>query len=91
LKIGRPDGLGHVAAAQKIRMQRVCDPVLDGALCGGQCLAQHLPPEHLRAPDVAAVAAEDVVLDAFESEERDQILEYRVHRKGGMPAQDRPR
>ena len=48
----------HVAATQEIRVQRVRDPALDRVLRGRQRLAQHLAAEHLRAADVAAVAAE---------------------------------
>jgi hypothetical protein len=80
------DRLCHVAATQEIRMQGVRDPSLDGVLGGGQSLAQHLATEYLRTAYVAAVAAEDVVLYALQPEERDQVFEYRVHRKAVMPA-----
>ncbi len=73
------DRLGHVAAAQEIRVQRVGDPSVHGVLRGRQRLAQHLSPENLGAPDVAAVAAEDIVFDTLELQQRDQVFEYGVH------------
>ena len=57
---------------------------LDRMLRRRQCLAEHLPAEHLGAPDVAAVAAEDVVLDPLQLEQRDQVVENRMH--GSEPA-----
>ena len=75
------DRLGHVTAAQEIRVQRMGDAPVHGVLCGGQRLAQHLSTEHLGAPDVPAVAAEDVVLDAIQLQKRDQVFEDGVHCK----------
>ena len=80
------DGLRHVTAPQEIRVQGMCNPVLDRVLRGRQCLAQHLPPENLRAADVPAVTAENIVLDALQPEERDQVFQYRVHCAAVMPA-----
>ena len=52
---------------------------------GDQGLAQHLPAEDLRRADVTALAAEQVVLEALEVEQLQQVGESRVH--GGRSAQ----
>jgi hypothetical protein len=54
-------------------------PTLYRVLCRGQRLANYLATKNLRAADVTAVAAEDVLFDAFEFEERNQVFEHRVH------------
>ena len=54
-------------------------PALYRALSGRQGLAQHLPAEHLWAADIAALAAENVLLDTLQAEQRNQVIENRVH------------
>ena len=41
----------------------------------GQGLAQHLPPEDVSEPQVLAFAPEDVLLDLFQFEDRQQFGE----------------
>ena len=53
--------------------------ILDRMLRRRQCLPEHLAAENLRATDVRAVAAKDIVFNPLELEQRDQILENRVH------------
>ncbi len=67
----------EVAAAQEIGVQRVHLPAFDGARGRDQRLAEHLAPEHLRRADVAAVAAEQVVLDPLEVEDLQQFRQAR--------------
>ena len=63
------DGLGEVAAPQEVRVHRMHDAaVVDRGMRGHQCLAQHLPAEHLRAARVAALAAKQVDLETLELE-----------------------
>jgi len=38
-----------------------------------------LPAEHLWAADIAALAAENVLLDTLQAEQRNQVIENRVH------------
>ena len=45
-----------------------------------QRLAEHLPAEHLRRTDVAALAAEQIHLQRLELEQLQQIRETVVHR-----------
>ena len=74
------DGLGEIAASQEIRMQRVHHAaVFDGGARRLQRLAEHLPAEHLRAAGVAALAAEQVDLEAFEFELLLEVGEPSVH------------
>src|SRR5262252_5822047 len=54
---------------------------------GRQRLAEHLPAEHTVAPNVAALAAEDVVFDALELEQLQEIREDWCH--FSLPASDR--
>ena len=49
-------------------------------LCSRQRLAQHLAAENLRATDVTAVTAKNIVFDTLELQQRDEIFQYRVHR-----------
>ena len=42
-------------------------------------LRQHLAAEHLRAADITARSAEDVVLDTLELQELDKVCQNRVH------------
>ncbi len=60
-------------------MQRVHYATLDGGGCGAEGLPQHLPAEHLRSPDVAARAAEQVDLELLELEQRQQIGQALIH------------
>ena len=60
-------------------MQRMGDTSLDRMLCRRQCLAENLPTEHLRTANVATISTEDVVLDALEIEQGNQVVENRVH------------
>ena len=63
------DGLGEIAAPQKIRVHRMHDaPVVDGGMRRHQRLAQHLPAEHLRTARIAALAAKQVHLEPLELE-----------------------
>ena len=55
------------------------DPAFHSELRGRQRLTEHLTAEDLRAADVAAVAAEDVVFNALERELPDQVFENRTH------------
>src|SRR6185312_13061426 len=56
-----------VARAQEIRMQRVRGPLGIGRLLRRRKrLAKHLAAEHVAGADVAALAAEQVVFQAFE-------------------------
>lgn len=57
----------------------MCAPILDRVMCRGKRLAQYLAAEYLCAADIAALAAEEVILDTLEFEELDQIAEDRMH------------
>ena len=69
----------HVAAAQEIGMQRMRYSPFHCVLRRGQRLAQYLSSEYLRAANVTAVAAEDILFYPFELEQRYEIGKYRVH------------
>ena len=73
------DGRIEIAAAQKIRMQRVHHPILRRGGRRHQGLAQHLAAEHLRTADVAALAAKQIHLEPLERHHLDQILEQLIH------------
>ncbi len=73
---GRPD----VSPAQKIGVQRVSNAVIHGMLRSRQRLTHHLTAENLWAADITAVAAENIVLDALELQQRNQVFEGRIHR-----------
>jgi len=47
--------------------------VLDGLLGGRQRLAQHLAAKDVLGADIAALAAEQIVFQAFEREQVDQL------------------
>ena len=58
----------------EIGVQRVhVAAVVDRGLCRGQRLAQHLPAEHVLGADVAALPAEQVVLQPLQREQVDQL------------------
>ena len=48
---------------------------VDGALRGRQRLPEHLAAEHVLGADVAALAAEQIVLEAFEAKQVDQLCD----------------
>ena len=56
------------------------------ALRGGQRLAQHLPAEHEAGADIAALAAEQVVLQPLQLEQLDQFGDVVLRRDMGIPA-----
>ena len=70
----------EVAAPQEIRVQRMHRALgLDRAARGHQRLPEHLPAEHLRTADVAALAAEQVDLEPLEIEQLQQVGEHLAH------------
>ncbi|MNC87331.1 hypothetical protein D3C83_30490 [compost metagenome] len=71
-----------IARPQKIRVQRVHLAALDGRARGTQRLTEHLAAVDARTADVATLAAKDVVLDALELEQMQQVGKYRLH--GGL-------
>jgi hypothetical protein len=71
-----------IAGAQEIGVQRVHDAILDGRARSAQGLAQDLPAVDARAADIPALAAEDIVLDALELEQMQQVGKDRLH---GLP------
>ncbi len=78
------DRRSHVAAAQKIRVQRVHDAVLDRVLGRRQRLTENLSTKHLRTADVPAIAPKYILLDALEPKQPNQVLEYRMHQSTGF-------
>ena len=76
----------QVAATKEVGMQRVHLAVLDRARRGDQRLAEHLATEHLGRADVAALAAEQVVLDPLEIEQLQHFREARAVGHAFSPA-----
>ena len=68
----------------------MCAPTLDRVVGCRKRLAKHLSAENLCAADIAALSAEEVVLDALELQELDQISQNRMHGlgNGGFTAID---
>jgi hypothetical protein len=62
-------------------MQGMHVATIDGGARRDQRLPEHLAAEHLRAADVAALAAEQVELDALELEQAQQVIEQVIHRR----------
>ena len=56
----------HVATAQEIGVQRMCDAIINRVLCRGQGMTDDLAAEYLRAADITAIAAKYIVLDALQ-------------------------
>jgi hypothetical protein len=73
------DGRVEISAPQEVRMQRMHDTPFHRARGGGQGLTQHLAAEHLRAADVAALAAKQIQLELFELEQGEHIGRLRLH------------
>ena len=71
------DRVLDVAGAQEVGVHRVHDPrPVHGALRRAQRLPQHLPAEHELRADVAALAAEDRVLDALQAHQIEQFDQF---------------
>jgi hypothetical protein len=68
-----------IAASQKVSVQRVRHATVDGVMRRGKCLAENLSAEDLCAADVATFSAEDVVFDALQAQQPQEILENGVH------------
>ena len=64
-----------VAGAQKIRMQRVHDPIVDSQRSGTQRLTENLPAEYLWAANVLAGAAEQIDFERLQLQMFEQILQ----------------
>ena len=60
------DGRVYVATAQEIRVQRVCNTIVNCVLGRRQSLSQYLATKHLGAAYVTALTAEDIVFNAFQ-------------------------
>src|SRR5512146_1039054 len=58
---------------------------IDRLLRGRQGLSQHLSAEHVFGADVAALAAEQVVLQPFELQQFDQLVHVRLGHGHGNP------
>ena len=76
----------HVAPLQEIGVQRVHVAPLHRPARRGQRLPQHLAAENPWRADVAALPAENILLERLELEHRDQILERLVHVSHRQPA-----
>ena len=64
-------------------MQRVGDACrIDRALRCAQCLPEHLPAEHEAGADVSALAAKEVVFDAFKAQQVQQFGNFFVQGSG---------
>ena len=85
----------HIPTAQEVAVQGVSRTRLNGVRGSRKRLPQNLAAEDLRAADIAAFAAINIVLDAFELEEGYEVFEHRVQGQGLMssrrPAHRRPR
>src|SRR5690606_37346640 len=68
------DGGRDVAAAQEVRVQRMRHASVHRVVRRRQGLAENLPAENLRAADVPALAAKNVVLYALEAQQPQEIL-----------------
>ena len=77
------DRRGEVAATEKVRVQRMHEPIVHRGTGRHQRLPEHLATEHLWTADVAALAAKQVVLEALELEQADQVREQPVHARAG--------
>src|SRR5262249_11839089 len=77
----------EVAPLQEVGVQRMHYPLLsDGRVRSAQRLTEHLAAEYLRGTDIAARAAEQVVLESLELEQIDQRGEPRVHQAATTPS-----
>ena len=77
----------EVAALQEVGVQRVRHLRASPRCVGrAQRLAEHLAAEHLRGADVAARAAEQVILEPLELEQPEQLGEPRVHQAAATPS-----
>jgi hypothetical protein len=54
-------------------------PAIDRVMSCRKRLAEHLSTEYLCTTDIAALPTEEIVLDALEFQELDQVTENRVH------------
>ena len=73
------DRCADVARHEEVRVQRVHVPILNGVARGRQRLTEHLAAEDTRPAQIAALAAEDPILDALEREQLEKIGEDRAH------------
>ena len=68
------DGLARVARAQEVAVHRVDGPIVrDRLLRRRERLAEDLTAEDVAPPEVLALSAEEVLLDAFEPEEVEEL------------------
>jgi len=73
------DGTIKIAAAQKIRVQRMHIETIDGVVGRHQGLTEHLSTINLRTADVATLAAKKIDLESLEFELPQQIDDANVH------------
>jgi len=70
------DRLSRVADAQEVAVHRVGEALAgDGLFRGRQRLADDLAAEHVAPAEVLTLTAEEIVLDAFEAEQIEQLAE----------------
>ena len=58
----------------------MCNATFNRILGGRQCLTKDLTAKHLGSTDIAAVTAKNIVLDALQAKQTDQIFQYRMHK-----------
>ena len=69
-----------IAGTQEITVHGVhVARLLDRLAGGGNALAKHLAAEQLTKTEILAAATEQVFLDLFQAQQRDQIVEYLGH------------
>ena len=78
------DRRGHVARQQEVGMQRVRHAALDRAARGDHRLADHLAAEDAASAEIARDAAEEIFLQRFEVEHREQVGQHLRGREVGQ-------
>ena len=69
----------RIAAQQEIGVQRMGRPVIDGAAGRDQRLTDHLAAEDALPADLRAAAAKEILLQRFEVEDVEEILDGGGH------------
>jgi hypothetical protein len=79
-----------IAGAKEVSVKRMRQAAIHRAVCGHQCLADHLPAEHALPADLRAQAPEQILFEPLDVEDGEELVEGAAHDKAFRETRPRP-
>src|SRR5215470_13965598 len=89
-KIAWPCCTATTRRVVKLPPSRMRQAAIHRAVCGHQCLADHLPAEHALPADLRAQAPEQILFEPLDVEDGEELVEGAAHDKAFRETRPRP-